>query len=110
MKKCFICGRDYDETNRKHAADVTLRGKKASIKSISYKGRILALCHYCVKAFIIGAFRETYEGQMKYEDEYSDEFEKNFDQSVPKSFAYCYEIKEIPENSTEIDCVDIRET
>lgn len=53
MKKCFICGREYDETNRKHAADVTLRGKKSSINSIAYKGRILALCNYCIKAGIV---------------------------------------------------------
>ena len=58
MKKCFICGREYDETKREHAVFAFVNGEKRGIdniaKRVGNRKRILALCKYCVKAAVVG--------------------------------------------------------
>lgn len=56
MRKCFICGREYDETNREPAVVAFINGEKKNISCIEKKDKrtTLALCKYCVKAAVVG--------------------------------------------------------
>ena len=78
MKKCFICGREYDETKREHAVVAFVNGKKSGLTNIAKQDgnrrRVLALCKYCIKAAVVGmtvmcdAAVHTFE-PLEYEDE-----------------------------------------
>lgn len=78
MKKCFICGREYDETKREKAVLAVVKGEGSFIsniaKQVGNQRRVLALCKYCVKAAVVGmtvmcdASVHTFE-PLEYEDE-----------------------------------------
>lgn len=78
MKKCFICGREYDETKRENAVFAFVNGEKRGIHNIAKqfgnRRRVLALCKYCVKAAVvgvsmIGAMNVYIADPLEYEDE-----------------------------------------
>lgn len=86
MKKCFICGREYDETKREHAVFVFVNGKKSDLTSLAKndgnRRRVLALCKYCVKAAVVGigmmnASNVYITEPLEYEDEQDVEDEQN---------------------------------
>ncbi len=56
MKKCFICGREYDEKNRINAVDVINKFSKEvlPVNRVVIGEQVFQLCHYCVKAMTIG--------------------------------------------------------
>ena len=79
MKKCFICGREYDETKREQAVLAFVNGKGSFIsniaKQVGNRWRVLALCKYCIKAAVVGmsmidALSNVYTSEpLEYEDE-----------------------------------------
>ena len=69
MMKCFVCGREYDENNRPVAVRLFNKetGETENIKSISdgENDKVLALCHFCTKASVIGGIM-TISGRTNY--------------------------------------------
>lgn len=89
MKKCFICGREYDETKREHAVFAFVNGKKSDLTSLAKKygnrRRVLALCKYCVKAAVVGIGMmnaSIVSEPLEYEDEQDVEDEHDVETHV----------------------------
>lgn len=91
MKKCFVCGREYDETKREKAVLAVVNGEGSFIsniaKQVGNRRRVLALCKYCIKAAVVGmtvmcdASVHIFE-PLEYEDEQDVEDEHDVETHV----------------------------
>ena len=71
MKKCFICGADYDDNMRPVAVWVRNRrnGKMEFVKKASYNNKIFKLCPDCLRAFVYGYLFRDQTFKLDYEFE-----------------------------------------